>query len=247
MLLTNVTYLNKCQRVSRGNILITDGVIKIIEDSDFSMKDYNVSEIIDCKKYIIIPVLINGHYHNGSLLAKGLSKEIAINEWEGKSLQGTLQSTLFQYLDEDLTEEEYLTVCIKGYIDLIKNGVTFVSDSCSADRSPDYLVKAMKLLGISGVIDVEEGVGTIEEGYCADLVFLDKTDSRLFPLINNNEFSNVVHNLIIECREDMIKHVIAKGKWVMRERKIVQVDECRILKNYEKIVKNIYEKYILEM
>lgn len=129
LLLTNVTYIDKNQKVSKGNILITDGIIKIADHTEFSIEGYNDSEVIDCKEYIVIPGLINGHYHNGSLLAKGLSKEIAINEWSGNSLQGTLQSTLFQYLDEGLTEEEYFTVCLKGYIDLIKNGITFVSDS----------------------------------------------------------------------------------------------------------------------
>lgn len=426
LLLTNVTYIDKDQKVAKGNILITDGVIKVIRDADFCIEEHNTSEIIDCRKYIIIPGLINGHYHNGSLLAKGLSKEIAINEWEGESLQGKLQSTLFQYLDEGLDEDDFFTVCLKGYIDLIKNGVTFVSDSGSSDRTPDYLIKAMNLLGIRGAINVEgkvgqyltdinqdilftghlpeeedineealiqcrkiiekynpimmthclennwrkeliykrygkstvelfdeqnilnektvlfhcvelsaedikiignrgtsivhcpvsniagggianikdclasdinvcigtdwarydiweamrfayfllkinternalraenvfrmatnngakafgleEKIGVIQDGYYADLVFLDKTDSRLSPLIDDSEFSNVVHNLIIECREDMIEHVMINGKWIMRERKIVQVDESTIMRDYEQILKKIFGKYSL--
>lgn len=426
LLLTNATYIDKDQKVAKGNILITDGIIKIISDDDFCIQDYSSTEIIDCSKYIIIPGLINGHYHNGSLLAKGLSKEISINEWGGESLQGKLQSTLFQYLDEGLDEDDYFTVCLKGYIDLIKNGVTFISDSGTSDRTPDYLIKAMSTLGIRGVIDVEdklgqyladkrqdilftghlpeeedineealikckkviekhnpimmthclendwrkkliyenygkstvelfdehkllnertvlfhcvemsaediriignrgtsivhcpvsniagggianikdclaadinvcigtdwarydiweamrfayfllkintkrdafraedifrmatingakafgleEKIGAIEDRYHADLVFLDKTDARLSPLIDNSGFSNVVHNLIIECREDMIEHVMVKGKWIMRERKLTQVDEIRIMKDYERILKRIFDKYSL--
>lgn len=426
LLLTNATYIDKAQKVAKGNMFITDGVIKIINDADFCVEEYNTSEIIDCSKYIIIPGLINGHYHNGSLLAKGLSKEIAINEWEGESLQGKLQSTLFQSLDEGLTEDDYFTICLKGYMDLIKNGVTFVSDSGTSDRTPDYLIKAMNLLGIRGVIDVEdkvgqyladksqdilftghlpeeedineealakckkviekhnpimmthclennwrkeliyerygkstvelfdehnllnektvlfhcvelsaedikiignrgasivhcpvsniagggianikdclaadinvcigtdwarydiweamrfayfllkintersafraedvfrmatkngakafgleEKIGVIQDGSYADLVFLDKTDARLSPLIDDSGFSNVVHNLIIECREDMIEHVMVKGKWVMRKRKLTQVDESSIMKDYERILNKIYGKYKL--
>jgi 5-methylthioadenosine/S-adenosylhomocysteine deaminase len=67
-----------------------------------------------------------------------------------------------------LTEEEYFTVCLKGYMDLIKNGVTFVSDSGLSDRKPDYLAKAIKLLGIRGVLDVEgkinQYINNIDEG-----------------------------------------------------------------------------------
>ena len=426
LLLTNVTYIDKNQKVAKGNILINGGLIKILGDADLCIQDYNTSEIVDCSKYIVIPGLINGHYHNGSLLAKGLSKEIAINEWEGESLQGKLQSTLFRHLDEGLTEEEYFTVCLKGYINLIKSGVTFVSDSGSSDRTLDYLAKAMSLLGIRGVIDVEEKVGQyladkspdisftghlpeeedinqeslqqckkikeaydprmmthclentwrkeliykeygkstvelfdehnlidaktvlfhcvelsdadikiignrgasvvhcpvsniagggianikdcitsginvcigtdwarydiweamrfayfllkintkrnahkaedvfematrngakafgladkigiIEDGYYADLAFIDKTDFRLLPLLDNPEFSNVVHNLIIECREEMVKHVMVKGKWIMKDRRITNVDEGRISKDYELILKKVFGKYNL--
>lgn len=428
MLLTNATYIDKYQKVSRGNILIIDGEIRIVDDTDIPLQVSCNLEIMDCKDYIVIPGLINGHYHNGSLLAKGLSKEISINQWEGASLQGKLQSTLFQYLDESLTENEYFTVCLKGYIDLIKNGVTFVSDSGVSDRSADYFVKAMNLLGIRGVIDVGENIGqypdsanqdiqftghlpeeedisrdvleecrniiekykpimmthclennwrkelvynkygkstvelfdelkllnektvlfhcvelssndikiigsrggsivhcpvsniagggianikdclsadinvcigtdwarydiweamrfayfllkintersafraedvfrmatcngakafglqerlgTIQDGYSADLVFINKTDIRLSPLIDHAEFSNVVHNLIIECRQDMIEHVMIKGKWVMENRKILQVDEEKVSKDYEEIIKRIFGKYALEL
>ncbi|MDF2557956.1 MAG: hypothetical protein K0R71_1784 [Bacillales bacterium] len=428
MLLTNVTYINKDQEIAKGNIVITDGVIKIISDIEPCLENYRTSEIIDCSKYIIIPGLINGHYHNGSLLAKGLSKEISINEWGGESLQGKLQTTLFNSLDEGLSEDDYFTICLKGYIDLIKNGVTFVSDSGLSDREPDYLIKAMNLLGIRGVIDVEDKIGqyhtdlnqeiqftghlpeeeyideetliqcrkiiekynpimmthclennwrkelinnkygksTVElfdehnilnektvlfhcvelssedvkiigsrgssivhcpvsniagggianikdclsaninvcigtdwarydiweamrfayfllkintkrneftaedvfkmvtyngakafgiedkigiilDGYYADLVFINRTNSKLYPLINHIEFSNVVHNLIMECREDMIEHVMVKGKWIMRDRKITQVDESKILNDYKEIFQRVYGEYIVEL
>ena len=427
LLLINATYIDKDQKVAKGNILVTDGVIKIISNADFCIEKYYNSEIIDCSKYIIIPGLINGHYHNGSLLAKGLSKEIAINEWEGESLQGRLQSTLFHYLDEGLDEEEYLTVCLRGYIDLIKCGVTFVSDSGSSDRTPDYLVRAMRALGIRGVIDagekagqylagmsqdilftghlpeeedindgtlarckevvekydpimmthclenkwrkeliykkygkstaelfdehnllnkktvlfhcvelsdgdiktigsrgasivhcpvsniagggianikdclssdinvcigtdwarydiweamrfayfllkintkrnaftaehvlrmttnngakafgLDEKIGIIEDGYYADLVFVDKTSVKQAPLIDNDGFSNIVHNLIMECREEMIEHVMVKGKWIMRHGRLTHIDEDKILKDYEQVLIKVFGGYILK-
>ncbi|MDF2947347.1 MAG: hypothetical protein K0S51_2026 [Bacillales bacterium] len=424
MLLINATYIDKDQKIKKGNIKVLDRVIKIISDGDLCLEEYKSSEIFDCTNYILSPGLINSHYHNGSLLAKGLSKEIAINEWGGESLQGILQSTLFKYLDEDLSEDEYFTVCLKGYIELIKNGVTFVSDSGASDRSPDYLAKAMNILGIRGVVDVEDKIeeylsensqdilftghlpeeeyitdesleqcknvikkhdpimmthclengwrkdliyekygkstielfdenkllsdktvlfhcvelsntdidiiknratsvvhcpvsniagggianikdclssgvnvsigtdwarydiweamrfayfllkintqrnaftaedvfrmatnngaktfgledkiGAISDGYYADIVFIDKNNIKLSPLINEEGFSNVIHNIMIECREEMIKHVMVNGNWVMRDRTITQLDEKTVAMNYEVIINKVFGKY----
>jgi 5-methylthioadenosine/S-adenosylhomocysteine deaminase len=424
MIIKNATYLNKDFKLSTGTIQVKAG--KILLNPVKEVKATVDEEIFDAAGFIIIPGLINAHYHNGSLLTKGLSKEIPIHKWGGDSLQGALQQTVFDYLDEGLTEEEYQTVCLKGYVDLVKNGITFVSDSGLSDRSPQYFVDAMQLLGIQGVLDVEdllgdfinrgisnviftghlpeeeyinedtlrqargfidkfdpymmthclenawrkeliyerfgkstvqifneEGllneksvlfhcvelsaqdismiadigssivhcptsnmagggmanikdclrnninvaigtdwarydiweamklayfllkvgtpreefsaehvfkmatqngakafgrenqIGSIDEGFDADLVFLKICDSTLFPLIDHDDFSTIVHNLMFETRAETIQNVMVKGKWIMKARKIVTIDENELNSKYEQIFYKIFGQYHL--
>ena len=74
--------------------------------------------------------------------------------------------------------------------------------------------------------------GSIEIGKKADLVLLDVKSSQLHPLIN------VVSNLIYSCNSSCVSDVICNGKIIMKEKKILTLDEEQIIKKIEE--KNIF-------
>ena len=410
MKLKNVTYLNQDMKFETQNIEIIDGEIH------FDFHDVNDEGTIDCSDYFVIPGLINAHFHSYSPLTKGLMKETSIEDWSNNTEQGKIQKLFFDYIDNEVSEEDFVYVAQKSYIDMVKNGVTFVSDS--DPQTPQLLADAIKELGIRGIIDtyqeigeyyhksegnvlfgthlleeedftdadlyklkevkdkynpimmthclenewrydivnskfgkssidiynelgllddktvlfhgvfmskhdielvakhnssivhcplsnldtgagvadvnymlengvnvslgtdyvhtnmwelmrltyyllkttspvqkyssedifkmmtingakaygLHESIGQIKAGYKADLVFIKK-NLDLEPLINNEDFSNYLHNLLFYSKEDSIQHVMVEGKWVMKDRKIVTVDERNVESKYNKIMK----------
>ncbi|TVT29399.1 amidohydrolase family protein [Salinicoccus cyprini] len=151
MLLKNATFLNSHMRFDKGDIYI-DG-----DRINFQVSDIEIEEIVDCTDYLILPGLFNSHFHSYSPIAKGLMKEMELQDWGNSSNQGKLQQLLFDYVDNKLTENEFSCIAQKSYVDMVKNGVTFVSDS--DPQSPGCLKKVMEELGIKGIIDAYEEIG----------------------------------------------------------------------------------------
>ena len=71
---------------------------------------------------------------------------------------------------------------------------------------------------------LQEGIGKIKDGYKADLVFIKKSQD-LEPLLNNEAFSNYLHNLLFHSNEDSVQHVMVDGKWIMKDRELLTIDE----------------------
>ena len=408
MKLKNVTYLNSDMKFENQDIIIKDGKIHLNDN------DINIEETIDCSEYFIIPGLVNAHFHSYSGLAKGLMKEMPLQDWGNDSEQGKIQKLFFDYIDKELSEKDFTYVAQKSYIDMVKNGVTFISDS--DPQSPQTLSDGINEIGIRGIVDsyeeigdyynkskgnisfgthlleeedftntelnnlksikekynpimmthclenewrfnivksefgkssidiyddldlldartvlfhgvymtkndieiiakskssvvhcpisnldtgagvadisymlekdvnvslgtdyghtniwevmrltyyllkinnsvqkfsaedifkmatvngantygLQESVGQIKEGYKADLVFIKKSPD-IEPSLNNKVFSNFLHNLLFYSKEESVKHVMVDGKWVMKDRKIVKVDEEKIESKYNEI------------
>ncbi len=81
--------------------------------------------------------------------------------------------------------------------------------------------------------------GTIEEGSGADLLFLN-AHHAISPIIDTADFSNAAHNLLIYARPEMITHVMVNGKWVVKHKVFVTVDEPELLKSYAEIVNKLF-------
>lgn len=89
------------------------------------------------------------------------------------------------------------------------------------------IMPAKSLLKFSmenGEYFLREKIGKIKEGYLADLIFIDLKQSHLW-------YSQNYTNTLFECvnKGDII-HSMVDGKWIMRDRKILTIDEERIQK-----------------
>lgn len=89
------------------------------------------------------------------------------------------------------------------------------------------IMPAKSLLKFSmenGEYFLRKKIGKIREGYLADLIFIDLKQSHLW-------YSQNYTNTLFECvnKGDII-HSMVDGKWIMRDRKILTIDEERIQK-----------------
>jgi 5-methylthioadenosine/S-adenosylhomocysteine deaminase len=77
--------------------------------------------------------------------------------------------------------------------------------------------------------------GSIEEGKDATLVFLDIDHYSLRPL------RNVVSNIVYSATGNCVTDLLVKGKWVVRNGKLVNADEGKIMEKFERHAEKLYE------
>lgn len=86
----------------------------------------------------------------------------------------------------------------------------------------------LKMATENGKYFLRKNIGTIKEGYLADLIFIDLNQPHLW-------YSGNYTNTIFECvnKGDII-HSMVDGKWVMRDRKITTIDESSVREELKK-------------
>src|SRR5690625_5289828 len=110
MRLKNVTFLNDNMKFETRDFLIKNSTI------NFNINDGNNESFMDCKDYLVIPGLVNAHFHSYSPLAKGLMQEMALQDWCNESEQGKIQQLLLDYLDNEISETDFAYIAQKSYV-----------------------------------------------------------------------------------------------------------------------------------
>jgi len=152
MLLKNATFLNSEMKWERGDLWIQNGKIRLLPAGN------DAEDAVNCEDYLIVPGLVNAHFHGYSPLARGLVKDTELQDWFDDTVPGKIRKILIDYIDNALSEEDFLALCQKSYVDMVKGGVTFVSES-DPGPSPFLHGKAINEIGIRGIIDVYEKIG----------------------------------------------------------------------------------------
>lgn len=165
MLLKNASYLNKDYKFVHGDVLVENGRIRL---GDVDLTNHS-GEVMDCSDYWIIPGLFNAHFHGYSLLAKGIVKDMKIEDWSNDSRQGEIQKKFFENLDQ-VTAEEYQAICMKSYLEMVKCGITFVSES-EPGYWPDVVAEGIAKVGLRGLVDTYQKIADFEHNQIGEVSF----------------------------------------------------------------------------
>lgn len=96
-----------------------------------------------------------------------------------------------------------------------------------------YDILKMATLNGAKILKCDDMIGSIEEGKKADLIFIDINEINLQP--NNNICSNLVYS----ASGANVQHVMINGEFIMVNRKVLNIDEEKVIKNIRQISKNI--------
>lgn len=213
MQLRNVTFLSEDMTFEKRDFSIKNNIIS------FDLSHEDNEESLDCQDYLVIPGLINAHFHSYSPLAKGLMKEMTLQDWGNDSEQGKIQQLLFDYLDNVISDKEFTHIAQKSYMDMIKNGVTFVSDS--DPQSPQSLSDVMNEVGIRGIIDTYEEIGSYIDQSAGNVLFgthlLEEEDITNDELLRVKEIKEeyqtimMTHCLENEWRSNIVQSTYGKS------------------------------------
>lgn len=109
---------------------------------------------------------------------------------------------------------------------LIHKGLLKDSTSITASQSID-----MATMAGAKALHWEDQIGTLAIGKKADLMMINIQETTFFPKYN------ILSNLVYSCHSTQVKHVMINGRWIMRDRKILTVDEGNVLKQVERLKK----------
>ena len=98
---------------------------------------------------------------------------------------------------------------------------------------PAYEVIKMATINGAKALGLNEKIGSIEEGKCADIIILNMNTPLVQPI--NNIFAEIVYN----AKGTDVETTIINGKIVMENRKINCLNEGEIYDKCEKIIKRI--------
>jgi len=93
-------------------------------------------------------------------------------------------------------------------------------------------------LGAAKALGAEKELGSVEVGKKADLVVLDCMRPSMLPVSSENAVSNLVY----ASPSPAVRDTIVDGKFVLRDKKIVNLDECAFLLKAEDSAKDLMAK-----
>jgi 5-methylthioadenosine/S-adenosylhomocysteine deaminase len=79
-------------------------------------------------------------------------------------------------------------------------------------------------------------LGSIEVGKTADLAVIDLHHPAMTPTFPQNLISNLVYS----CQSDCVRHTIVNGNIVMRDGKILTIEENKIIKNAQQVSEKFF-------
>src|SRR4051812_40687683 len=128
-------------RPSVGDILIEGGTIAAVRP-DLAARAGPDAEILDARGTLVIPGLINAHYHSHDVLCRGLFEELPLEFW----LLYTLP------MGGNRSKEEVRARTLVGALESLRAGITTVQDMLGLvpldDEGTDVVISAYREAGI---------------------------------------------------------------------------------------------------
>ena len=99
------------------------------------------------------------------------------------------------------------------------------------ERIPAKDVIKMATINGAKALGLEDKIGSIEVGKCADIILVDITEKldNITMLPNLNIISNLVYN----ASGRNVETTIVNGRILMENRKLTEIDENEIIKRYK--------------
>lgn len=112
----------------------------------------------------------------------------------------------------------------------------------SVSKSEFSAVDVVKMATRNGTEALRKpSVGLIEDGKQADLIFLKLPDTCIMPQQTEKLFPTLLHNILFETDfMNDVHHVLVSGKFVIRDRRLVTMNEREIEERYLSAIRKAY-------
>jgi 5-methylthioadenosine/S-adenosylhomocysteine deaminase len=111
----------------------------------------------------------------------------------------------------------------------------------NATLLPAEQVLRMGTINGAKALGMEQHIGSLEKGKKADVILIDLVKPHLTPVLLG-EFSNIIYNIVFAAQGSDVETVMIDGKIVMENRKLLSVDEEKIIDRANKATIDLLER-----
>src|SRR6478672_11030033 len=138
--------------LERKDILVGEGCIAAIEPPGALDEHRSAARVIEGRGKLVIPGLVNAHYHSHDVLSRGMFEDIPLEVWIALAI---LPPTRL------LSAREVRLRTLLGAIECLRNGITTVQDmvGCApgAEQHVETIIAAYQEVGIRCVLSLQVG------------------------------------------------------------------------------------------
>jgi 5-methylthioadenosine/S-adenosylhomocysteine deaminase len=142
--------------VTGGTVVTMDAQKRVIEDGAIAVRgdsivavgprsqiaaDFDAAKVIDGRRTLVLPGLINGHAHVAMSLFRGIADDLALDDW--------LQKYIFPAEARNVTPDFVTWGTRLGILEMLRGGTTTYADMYYFE---DEVAKATKEAGMRGVL-----------------------------------------------------------------------------------------------
>ena len=137
------------------DIVIDQGKIITIQDSDKDDVGGQAHEIIEANAMLAMPGLVNTHAHVPMVIFRGLAEDVSIERWFNEFMWP---------LESNLTEEDVYWGMLLGLVEMIEGGVTTVADHYFfMDRAAEAVDQAGTRAALGWAVFADRGYEALDE------------------------------------------------------------------------------------
>ena len=104
---------------------------------------------------------------------------------------------------------------------------------------PAWEVLKLATLGGARILGLEEKIGSLEVGKCADIITINLNKPNLTPVVDD-PFHNFVPNLVYSATGSEVSDVIINGKEILLDNQFVSINEQEIIDEANKRARKIF-------
>jgi guanine deaminase len=136
----------------RKDILISDGRIAAVEEHRRLDPKEPEPQVIDGRGKLVIPGLVNAHYHSHDVLSRGMFEDIPLEVWIALAILPPQRA---------LSQREVRLRTLLGAVECLRNGITTVQDmvGCGpgSEEHVETIIRAYEEVGIRCVLSLQVG------------------------------------------------------------------------------------------
>ncbi len=162
---------NPSRDIVEGNVFVDDG--KIVEVGNANVE---ADHVVDCKRKVIIPGLINTHNHVANTLIRGHADDVHLNEMLEKTFE----------FDAKVTRRDVQVGALLGCLEMVKSGTTTFVDLFYWEDEVARAVRESGMRAFLGWAVLDEELST-QRGKpldnCASFISKHKNEELIRPLV----------------------------------------------------------------
>ena len=118
---------------------------------------------------------------------------------------------------------------------------TFLAKTSTGDptKLPAWQVLQMATCNGAKALGLEEKCGSLEAGKQADIIVIDSQNLHNFPHYTQSNPLAVYSQIVYAVKSSDVRHTIVDGKWLMRDRALLTIDESNLYKASQEYAEQI--------